>query len=294
MAREWGAGHPYNKYQSMGMQPAGTQHAVEVAAGERFEFGKNWGLFLTLLNEQRIDAAAQSLTAMVGPVGGKRFLDAGSGSGLFSLAARRMGARVHSFDFDPDSVACTNELRRRYFPGDAEWTVEAGSVLDARFLSTLGTYDVVYSWGVLHHTGQMWRALDLIAERVAGGGSLYIAIYNDQGRMSRRWTGVKRAYNRLPPALRFLLLWPSFLYLYWRPLLKDLLFLRPGHTFRTYDEGGRGMTVWRDLVDWVGGYPFEVAKPEEILDFLRAREFQLERMQTTNDMGCNIFVFRKH
>jgi len=276
----------------METSPMSTKHAAEVAAGERFEFGKNWTRFLASLNDQRIDTAAQSLTLMVGSLQGKRFLDAGSGSGLFSLAARRLGARVHSFDFDPDSVACTAELRRRYFPNDAEWIVEAGSVLDPAFLGNLGTYDVVCSWGVLHHTGHMWRALDLIAERVAPGGQLYIAIYNDEGALSRRWTWVKRNYNRLPPALRFLLLWPSFLYLYWKPLLKDLLLLRPGHTFRTYDQGGRGMTAWRDLVDWVGGYPFEVARPEEIVEFYRVRGFHLERMKTTNDLGCNEFVFR--
>jgi len=29
-----------------------------------------------------------------------------------------LGARVHSFDYDPQSVACTAELKRRYFEGD--------------------------------------------------------------------------------------------------------------------------------------------------------------------------------
>ena len=168
---------------------ADGQHAREVAQGERFEFGKNWAKFLELLNEQRIAEAEASLRQMLecDDLKGKSFLDIGSGSGLFSLAARRLGARVHSFDYDPHSVACTAELRRRYFPADEAWTVESGSALDAEYLRGLGQFDIVYSWGVLHHTGEMWRALDNAHLPVAPGGRLFIAIYNDTGSQSARW-----------------------------------------------------------------------------------------------------------
>ena len=88
--------------------------------------------------------------------------------------ARRLGATVTSFDYDPQSVACTRELRRRYFPDDAAWTVTEGSVLDRAFVDGLGTFDIVYSWGVLHHTGAMWDAIGLAAERVAPGGQFFI------------------------------------------------------------------------------------------------------------------------
>src|SRR6185295_10447431 len=91
---------------------------------------------------------------------GRRFLDIGSGSGLFSLAARRLGASVHSFDLDPESVRCALELRRRFCPADADWRIEQASALDRRYLAALGEFDVVYSWGVLHHTGQMRDALE--------------------------------------------------------------------------------------------------------------------------------------
>src|ERR1700684_4380793 len=126
------------------------QFLEEVERGERFEFGKNWAQFLNSLDEGRIQRAESSLREMLETpdLRGLRFLDIGSGSGLFSLAARRLGARVHSFDYDPQSVACTLELKRRYFPEDTGWVVEQGSVLDEEHLERLGRFDVVYSWGV--------------------------------------------------------------------------------------------------------------------------------------------------
>src|ERR1700676_220811 len=114
-----------------------STHAVEIARGDRFEFGENWRRFLRVLTPERIAAAEDSLRTMLGvnDLQGKTFLDVGSGSGLFSLAARRLGARVRSFDYDPQSVACTRELRRRYFAeDDNNWVVEAGSVLNTAYL----------------------------------------------------------------------------------------------------------------------------------------------------------------
>src|ERR1700737_1146844 len=127
-------------------EAAAAGHAREVAAGKRFEFGKNWAKFLELLNEDRIAAAVRSLQKMLGveTLAGKRFLDAGSGSGLFSLSARKLGAEVYSFDFDPHSVACPRELRTRFFPDDPAWTVDEASVLDTSYLARLGEFDVVY------------------------------------------------------------------------------------------------------------------------------------------------------
>ena len=274
-------------------------HAKEVSSGQRFEFGRNWARFLQYLNDERIRAAEESLLDMLGreSLSGLRFLDAGSGSGLFSLAARRLGAAVHSFDYDPHSVACTRELRRRYFPAcaandNADWKVDQASVLDSAYLSSLGTFDIVYSWGVLHHTGAMWQALENVAPLVAPGGQLFIAIYNDQGTASRRWHTVKRLYNKYP-VLRYPLLGLSTWVLWWRRWVKDLLRLRPFASWRA-EQTGRGMTRWRDMVDWVGGYPFEVAKPEQLFDFYLQRGFSLQRMITCGgSIGCIQLVLRK-
>jgi 2-polyprenyl-6-hydroxyphenyl methylase/3-demethylubiquinone-9 3-methyltransferase len=276
-----------------------TAHADQVARGERFEFGDNWRRFLEVLDDERIAEAERSLREMLGvtTLEGRRFLDIGSGSGLFSLAARRLGAeRVHSFDFDPSSVACTRELRRRYFDGDPRWTIEEGSVLDEEFVSALGRWDVVYSWGVLHHTGAMWRAIELAQTRVDEGGRLFISIYNDQGERSVIWRGVKRIYNSLPAGLR-----QPFTALVMGPRIllgfgKALALGRPLSYVRQWTEykRSRGMSRWHDIVDWIGGYPFEVAKPEEIFRFLHERGFQLEQLQTcAGGNGCNQYVFSR-
>src|SRR5665647_1089620 len=174
----------------------------EINAGQRFAFGDNWQSFLNLVDDERIHAAEVSLADKLGVIEGLRFVDVGSGSGLFSLAARNLGAEVVSFDFDPQSVACTAELRRRYRPDDDNWRVEQGSALDATYLKSLSKFDVVYSWGVLHHTGDMWQALDLVGQMTEPGGRLLIAIYNDQGRASKVWMRVKHTYNDSGPIRR--------------------------------------------------------------------------------------------
>lgn len=225
----------------------------------------------------------------------KTFLDIGSGSGLFSLAARRLGAVVRSFDYDPQSVACTIELKRRFFRDDDNWQVEQGSALDDAYLRTLGEWDIVYSWGVLHHTGDMWKALDNAGRLVKKpDGQLFIAIYNDQGATSRQWLRVKQAYNTLPSGMRWIVLGPAFLRLWGPTAVRDMIRGRPFQSWQRYAETSqRGMSPWRDVVDWVGGLPFEVATPEGVFAFYRARGFTLEQLRTCGGgLGCNEFVFR--
>lgn len=276
-------------------EPIDGEHAEEVRRGERFAFGANWKQFLSVLNDDRIHQAEEGLARMLGrrDLKGLTFLDVGSGSGLSSLAARRLGATVRSFDYDPQSVACTEELKRRYFPNDPGWTVERGSALDETFLASLGTFDIVYSWGVLHHTGDMWRALELVSHLVKSGGTLFVAIYNDQGAWSGRWKRIKRLYCS---GVAGKLLVSSIAIPWWiaRGAAADVLWLRnPLARYRTYGQE-RGMSMSHDWHDWLGGYPFEYAKPEAVFEFFQQRGFALQRLATAGgSVGCNEFVFRK-
>jgi 2-polyprenyl-3-methyl-5-hydroxy-6-metoxy-1,4-benzoquinol methylase len=263
----------------------------EQAADPVFAFGENWARFLTTLSDERIDIATQSVRNLVGrDLRDRSFVDIGSGSGLFSLAARRLGARVHSFDYDPRSVACTEELRRRFFPGDEDWKAEHGSVLDESYLATLGQFDVVFSWGVLHHTGRMWAAIENAGRLVRPGGLFVIGIYNFRGgrRGTATWTKLKRWYCKAPRWQRAA--WVTA-YLAWDFISYAAVGRNPIKMIR--DRRNRRGMSWRyDAIDWLGGYPYEAATPGEILEFVRRRlDFVLIKQNIDCQLAVSEFVF---
>lgn len=273
------------------------QHAREVTTGRRFQFGRNWARFLRRLNPVRIVDAEHNLKEFLREesLSGKSFLDIGSGSGLSSLAARRLGAIVVSFDFDSQSVACTEELRCRYSPGDKSWRVEQGSVLDKEYLAGLGQFDIVYSWGVLHHTGAMWRAMENVKGLVKPDGLLFIAIYNDCGDVSRWWLERKRRYNALPAPLR-----PLYAICVWTPQeLRSMLGYLCAGKLKNYVRemtaatSARGMSWIHDVIDWVGGYPYEYASVGEITEFYGRDGFEPVKIRENRSYGCHQLVFRR-
>ena len=268
----------------------------EILEGERFQFGENWKEFLKNCGEPQINHAELTLKDLLemDTLRGKTFLDIGSGSGIHSLAACRLGAKVHSFDYDPSSVWCTTQLRNRFFPDDLNWKIEQGSVLDKTYLESLGCFDIVYAWGVLHHTGDMWKAIELTKHCVAPNGILILAIYNDQGWLSNIWRFIKRTYNILPDFLKPILT-ISIGIILWTPTMV-LDFFR-GHPFYSWKNHfhNRGMSPWHDIVDWVGGYPFQVARRKTVIDFLTKFDFHLQKMISAGRRsGNNQFVFRRY
>lgn len=264
---------------------------------DRFEFGNNWISFLKTLNPARIETAEESLREMleVTNLEGRSFLDIGCGSGLFSLAAKRLGAAsIFSFDYDEQAVACAKLLKADYALDDSDWKIDRGDALDSEYLAGLGQFDIVYSYGVLHHTGDLWKALGNVCDTVKHGGKLYIAIYNDQGVVSKAWLSIKKFYNRLPawaqPVFTAMFVPGAEAPYVVRNLIEGKV---PWDHWSTY-YSRRGMSRMHDITDWVGGLPFEVARPDRIFNFFRSREFRLDRLVTCGGgHDNNQFVFTR-
>jgi 2-polyprenyl-6-hydroxyphenyl methylase/3-demethylubiquinone-9 3-methyltransferase len=268
----------------------------EIVRGERFAFGKNWQRFLQVLTEERIREAEKSLADFLGQqnLRGKTFLDIGSGSGLFSLAARRLGAEVCSFDFDHDSVSCTRELKRRYFPDDQQWQIRQGSILKRSYVESLGKFDICYSWGVLHHTGALYQALYNAQLPLKDKGILYVAIYNDQGFVSCLWSLIKKWYcSGVFMKIIFIPLFFTMFFL--AGLIMDLLSLKnPSRRFTEHQKHHRGMSLIHDWLDWLGGYPYEPATKAAVESFYQNLRLGLINFKPPGiGFGNNEFLFKK-
>ncbi|MBI3502826.1 MAG: methyltransferase domain-containing protein [Bacteroidetes bacterium] len=267
----------------------------EIQQGKRFSFGKNWSEFLQIVNEERVNESLSSLQKllMLENLKDKTFLDVGSGNGLFSLAAKKLGSSfIHSFDYDELSVQCTLEMKKKKFPEDLNWKIELGSVLDTNYLKTIPQFDIVYSWGVLHHTGNMKLSFENILSKVKKGGLLCIAIYNDQGIISRFWKLIKRTYCSGFLGRTFVL---SVFIPYYTIKFSVIGLLKYGNPIKYFNvyKKNRGMSVYHDWIDWLGGLPFEVAKPETLKKYFEEKGFITTNMIITKGLGCNQFVFKR-
>src|SRR3989344_362650 len=260
-----------------------------------FSFGKNWQSYLAGIDETALRRARDSISQFlhIENLRGKTFLDIGCGSGIFSFAAHQLGAqRIVSFDVDPASVQCCERMKMRA-GAQSNWEIYEKSIF-SEDVKNLGLFDVVYSWGVLHHTGDMWSAISKAAMLVAPDGYFYIALYNNvPGKFgSRLWSHIKRWYNASPKPIRLMMEW-----IYMGKFIVHYL-IRLKNPWRKMRQHAvrRGMN-WRvDVVDWLGGYPYEYASVGEVVAYLREHfpEFYLVNLKSTCDVGNNSFLFKSY
>jgi len=255
---------------------------------ERFAFGENGEDFSKSLQYKDYLAAKESLEKLIPNLKDKTFLDVGCGSGLFSIAAGALGAKkVLGFDMDTDSISASKQLLEKI----SKWDPDVGKVpIEFKVESILNKkidlekYDNVYSWGVLHHTGDMHKAFSAIINLVAEKGTLVIAIYNKHF-TSPVWKIIKYTYVKSPKFVKKILVFTSLIV----KLLATLVISR-----RNPFKKSRGMHYYTDVVDWVGGYPYEYASAKEVTEFFENRGFRLKKLiKTKGFTGCNEFVFEK-
>jgi 2-polyprenyl-6-hydroxyphenyl methylase/3-demethylubiquinone-9 3-methyltransferase len=248
----------------------------EISLNEHFEFGKNWEVYLKGISEEKLYSAIYDLKDFLGhDMLGRSFIDIGCGSGLSSLAAYKLGAdKIFSYDIDPINIRNVEFLKHRFtVPPEYPWVAETCSIVDTKDLSRIAQGDIVYSWGVLHHTGDMWQALRNTASLVKDEGILYLMLYRD-AKLAYIWKLIKKSYVRAPVWLKFLI----------RNLFAGLLIAgmvlkgkNPVKSIKSY--GKRGMSWYTDVIDWVGGYPFEYAEAEQVIEFLDSLGFSLSRIR---------------
>ena len=255
---------------------------------ERFSFGKNWKNFSEGLQPQDYFGVKESLEKLIPNFRDKTFLDVGCGSGLFAIAASALGAKkVLGVDIDPECIMTSKRLVDEVYRWDPKVRKEA---IEFRVESILNEntkserYDIVYSWGVLHHTGDMYKAFDVIKNIVDDNGILVLAIYNRHF-TSPIWKAVKYTYVKSPEFIRKILVFLFGIVKFFGVLITS----RQNPLKRK-----RGMRYYTDVVDWVGGYPYEYASIGEVKDFFEARGFTLENcIKTTGFTGCNEFIFER-
>jgi 2-polyprenyl-6-hydroxyphenyl methylase/3-demethylubiquinone-9 3-methyltransferase len=273
-----------------------TPHEKSRELATHFRFGKNWQSFLHTVSNQSIREAERGLQRLFpnGELNGRRFFDIGCGSGLSMLAASRLGAAsVRGIDIDPECVAAARSLLSKYLP-EGKWIISESSVFDL-LPEHDGTYDIVYSWGVLHHTGDVWAALTKAAAMVGQNGLMATALYRKTPCCSL-WTSEKKMYARLPRAFQWIIR-----SLYKAAYVSGLVMTgRNPATYINNYKSSRGMDWSHDIHDWLGGYPYESVEPSKVISHLEALGFSakliFEHPAVLHGLfgtHCDEFVFKK-
>jgi len=259
-----------------------------------FSFGKNWQSFAQTMSYERLDYAKQGITRLIPQkeLVGKFVCDVGSGSGLHAMAFLSLGVeRVDCFDKDQVSVETSRKLL-------ANSTYKSWKVFQADVLQDLPSlqykYDIVYSWGVLHHTGNLVRAVENASKFCANQGLFVVALYR-RTLLCQFWKIEKSIYSKLPRVMRTMF---DLSYAFALLLALTIRGRNPYRYVISYREK-RGMRFLVDVRDWLGGYPYESIRMKALLEIVIPLGFQLEKSFVSKQRvgifgsGCNEYVFRR-
>ena len=257
-----------------------------------FKFGENWKNFSSLIDKERLVEAEKSLIKLTDKkkLTNLSFLDIGCGSGLSSLAALKLNCKkIYSIDQDRDSFETTKKILK--LSGKKNFKIEKKDLFD---LSEKEKFDIVYSWGVLHHTGKMYDAIIKTTKLLKHNGVLILALYK-KTKLCNLWKIEKLFYKSAP---RFI---QSFLKIVFIFLFRLAMFVK-GKSFSSYLSNykkKRGMDFFHDVHDWLGGYPYESISFEEMESFMKKnnfkmiRSFQVRKQFGLFGTGCDEYVFTR-
>ena len=263
----------------------------------RYDFGRNWNDFSQNISEEQIEYAENAIKNLIPVIKGKTVIDIGCGSGLHALAFLRLGAKsITCIDYDENSIKTTSILLKRFYKNKKKYVVKQMDILSSDYLKNLSPnkFDIVYSWGVLHHTGQMFKAIDNTCNLVSENGHLAIALYI-KTKFCRFWSFEKRLYSSLN-YLRLFIKIPFFVLLLTAYVFKKRHM--PWTVLKNY-KIERGMSFYYDIDDWLGGYPYESVSHKEIISFLSKKNFLCFKHFNTHNRfglfgsGCGQWIFKR-
>jgi hypothetical protein len=203
---------------------------------------------------------------------------------LTLVSAAESGANVFGIDVDKENIMALEKTRMAMDYTQAP-EVCVVSILDQSFVRQHEhQFDIVHSWGVLHHTGNMTKAIENACLLVSDNGNFICSIYNRHW-SSPLWKIIKWCYNVFPAPIQKVvvgIMYPVIYLSKWIVTRKDPKAME------------RGMDFFHNVVDWVGGYPYEYATADEIKSLVTRQGFKILRIIPAKvPTGCNEFVFKK-
>lgn len=261
---------------------------------DNFSFGVNWFDYTcNFVNEHVIQEAGKNIDEWLnknGELAGKSVIDVGCGSGLSSLCLiRRNVKELVSFDIDPNCLKATQKLAELFAadtPKDI-WKIQRGSILDDEYINNLGQFDIVHSWGVLHHTGNMWKAIENAIKLVKDDGLLFITLYSGISTYEKDWTA-KKNYNQATRLGKI-----NYIADYIMLIKHDRQCQKKDPDAWNTMQSSRGMSVYNDVVDWLGGFPYEVTNTKTIVNFCNKFNLTLVKCNDPVAQACHEWLFKK-